>query len=244
MKRPADLSEPLSRRLNSYSLAASAAGVSLLALAQAAEAKIVYTPRHDAITCNQSAVWFDLNHDGTTDFWIGQYSTSSKPGTAKACWLVASGLGSGDRIAGNQRRSHFYSASALKAGTKIGRKSKFPNQSGAWFLAAAKCSSSGNDLKCFSSGPWAGVGTRYLGLEFTIKGKTHYGWARLHVAPTKGKANVNATLTGYAYETVPNRPIITGKTKGPDVITLRGTSLGDLARGAAAIPAWRHRETQ
>jgi hypothetical protein len=35
-----------------------------------------------------------------------------------------------------------------------------------------------------------------------------------------------ATLTGYAYETIPNKPIITGKTKGPDVITLDPATLG------------------
>jgi len=40
------LSSSLEHRLNSYALAASAAGVSFLALAQPAEAKIVYTPEH------------------------------------------------------------------------------------------------------------------------------------------------------------------------------------------------------
>jgi hypothetical protein len=43
---------------------------------------------------------------------------------------------------------------------------------------------------------------------------------------------LNATLTGYAYETVPNKPIIAGKTKGPDVITLEPGSLGRLAQGS------------
>ena len=42
-------------------------------------------------------------------------------------------------------------------------------------------------------------------------------------------------LTGYAYETVPNKPIIAGKTKGPDVATLpmetRAGTLGHLALG-------------
>jgi hypothetical protein len=42
-------------------------------------------------------------------------------------------------------------------------------------------------------------------------------------------------MTGYAYETIPKRPIIAGKTKGQDVMTLPidtypGT-LGQLARG-------------
>ena len=43
-------------------------------------------------------------------------------------------------------------------------------------------------------------------------------------------------LTGYAYETIPNKLIITGKTKGPDVITAQPGSLGHLAQGAAVVP--------
>jgi hypothetical protein len=42
-----------------------------------------------------------------------------------------------------------------------------------------------------------------------------------------------ATLTGYAYETVANKPITTGKTKGPDLITVRADNLGRLAQGSA-----------
>ena len=48
-----------------------------------------------------------------------------------------------------------------------------------------------------------------------------------------------AFLTGYAYETVPNKAIVAGKTKGPDVVTVQDATLGHLARGASAIPAWR-----
>lgn len=53
---------------------------------------------------------------------------------------------------------------------------------------------------------WRNVTNRYLGLKFAIKGAIHYGWARLTV-----KINgiyVNAVLTGYAYETIPGKPII------------------------------------
>jgi hypothetical protein len=65
-----------------------------------------------------------------------------------------------------------------------------------------------------------------------IEGKSHYGWARMSVE-IKG-TNLTATLTGYAYETIPNKPIIAGKTHGKDEATL-----GHLATGASAIPAWR-----
>lgn len=43
------LSESVSHQLNMYVLAASAAGVGMLALAQPAEAKIVYTKAHHVI---------------------------------------------------------------------------------------------------------------------------------------------------------------------------------------------------
>jgi len=54
-----------------------------------------------------------------------------------------------------------------------------------------------------------------------------------------GNGKITATLTGYAYESVPGKPIITGKTKGPDVATVQPASLGHLAAGASGIPAWR-----
>jgi hypothetical protein len=53
---------------------------------------------------------------------------------------------------------------------------------------------------------------------------------------------IEATLTGYAYETIPNKPIIAGKTKGPDVITLEPATLGHLAQGASGISAWREQK--
>src|SRR5579872_3834474 len=53
-------------RLNSYALAASAAGVSLLALARPSEARIVYTPTHHVIA-DGGSYKLDLNHDGVTD---------------------------------------------------------------------------------------------------------------------------------------------------------------------------------
>jgi hypothetical protein len=43
--------------------------------------------------------------------------------------------------------------------------------------------------------------------------------------------SIVGTLTGYAYETIPNKPIIAGKITGPDVITLEPGSLGWLALG-------------
>jgi hypothetical protein len=86
-------------------------------------------------------------------------------------------------------------------------------------------------------GPWVGKGkgvrNRYLGLKFVIHGKVHYGWARLSVTLGHHRQydDVSGTLTGYAYETIPNKPIIAGQITGPDVITVQPETLGRLARG-------------
>lgn len=66
---PSQLSAKLNHRLNMYALAASAAGVSLLAMGQPSEAKIVYTKTHQVIGGN-GVYALDLNHDGVVDFLI------------------------------------------------------------------------------------------------------------------------------------------------------------------------------
>jgi hypothetical protein len=62
------------------------------------------------------------------------------------------------------------------------------------------------------------------------------------IPPMPNQRGIQATLTGYAYETIPNKPIITGKIKGPDVITLEPATLGRLAQGASGISTWREKK--
>ena len=66
-RKTANLSDTIHSRLNSYALAASTAGVGILSLSQAAEAKVVYTPAHKWLPLNQY-FYIDLNHDGENDF--------------------------------------------------------------------------------------------------------------------------------------------------------------------------------
>jgi hypothetical protein len=76
-------------------------------------------------------------------------------------------------------------------------------------------------------------------LSFLIKGKTHYGWARLSANILKAAFDddVTAILTGYAYETIPGKAIITGETKELDESAPDPGSLGSLAAGAAGMSA-------
>lgn len=66
----AKLSKSVSHQLNSYALAASAAGVSLLALAPLAEGRIVYTKTDHVIDNRHELYRLDLNHDKIVDFSI------------------------------------------------------------------------------------------------------------------------------------------------------------------------------
>jgi hypothetical protein len=99
----------------------------------------------------------------------------------------------------------------------------------------------GTSHKTVWYGQWAnggkGLKNGYLGLKFMLSGKVHYGWARVSLTIKNNRFNT-ATLTGYAFETIPNKSIIIGKTHGPDVIAKPAT-LGGLAAGASARSTWR-----
>jgi hypothetical protein len=241
----------LNKNLQAYVTAACGAGVSLLACSAPAAAEIVYTPANSFIL-PKTTLSLDLNHDGTVDF---QFSN------------IASKLGSGYNGKGSLiiRPSNATNAvwgkgsyaSALARGVRVGPNQHFQGGHGK-LVRSSWGQGEGGYANFYSHGPWADATKRYLGLKFSIGGKIHYGWARLNVTVTfAGLSNpggIYAVLTGYAYETVPNTPIVTGKTKGA-AADVSGThqstqapfppsprppaSLGLLARGAGALDIWR-----
>ncbi len=225
LRGAAKLSQSVQQHLNMYALATSAAGVGLLALTQPAEAKIVYTKAHEVIEGKGSILGVDLNHDGMVDFQLAIAGGTNNES------LTAYGLASGNQVWTSGTRAW---AAAFPAGVRIGP-SGGPDQppKGGDFMEGIVCHRS----TCQYYGNWHNVEDRYLGLGFVINGETYYGWARLS-SDISGHS-VRAVLTGYAYETIPGKAILTGKTKGPDVIAVQPASLGHLAAGASAIPAWR-----
>ena len=242
------LSDSVHQQLNAYALAASAAGVSLLALTQPSAAKIVYTPTHQVIGTNRNYP-LALNHK-LADFNIVNSNcthgsrcnsdTYARLGVGAASWPW-----SGNEVestGGNQ-----YQAAALKAGARISGAQRFIR--GAW-MASQFVGFGVSHTRTL--GRWVNVRDRYLGLKFKINGKFHYGWARLNVKVLKGKFKITATLTGYAYETIPGKAIIAGATKGPDDAepaaslhshTPEPAALGMLALGAPWLSIWRREES-
>lgn len=232
------LPDSVCQHLEMYALSAGAAGVSLLALAQPSEAKVVYRPILVNIPPNASYTLYL----GLGEVPLLTLKNHQRGGTQPYC--SASLYNAKGSVAGHVsllfNSLKFYFASALASGAQIGPSQKF--YKGAWL--AKEFYNFG-----FSVGPWINVTNRYLGFRFQVKGQLHYGWARLNVRLNGKYCEMSATLTGYAYETVPNTPIVAGNTKGPDhEIALMApaqppATLGLLALGAPAMSVWRREDS-
>jgi hypothetical protein len=236
--KTANLPRSIHEQLNMYALAASAAGVGMLALTPPAQARIIYTPTHRTIKAHH-ILHLDLNHDRIGDYLVSNRSfcTSDVCGRTLRVLPVASK----NHVVGAKGIGGPFYAYALNRGVKIGPRLPFSGK-----LMAASGSEYG------SVGQWFNVSDRYLGLKFVVRGKLHYGWARFSVIV--GGRTITAALTGYAYETIPNKPIIAGKTIGEDEIESsrnlcnpaplttpgpKAATLGLLAMGTRGLSIWR-----
>jgi hypothetical protein len=218
----------------------------MLALSPPAEGKIVYTATHKVLI-GRGSIGLDLNHDALKDFMLAQTFTHTSGGYQHSTLNVYPFKNTKNLIAG--KGSY---AAALRAGALIGPARQFPAKDN----LMAKLMNPDSSYQWY--GPWAnggkGVKNRYLGLKFKIKGKIHFGWARLTVDTTGNR--ITTTLTGYAYETISKKPIIAGKTKtladessieqpNPASIVApipEPATLGLLAMGSPALSMWRRKE--
>jgi hypothetical protein len=264
-RKAVNLSDSLHHQLNMYTLAASAAGVSVLALAQPAEAKIVYTPAN--IQISGKPLPMDLNHDGIVDFFLFHYGFHSSLGGSAllACLYIPPG---GSRTICGYSSKGTNALNAFRVVESKGNEWGAAVQPGAEIIGGDRFRSghsanlgqvtflTNSHRQPRWSGPWVnggkGVQNRYVGIKFQIKGRFHFGWARMTVTTTS--VAFTAILTGYAYETVPNKGIIAGQTKGKDdsnveqpdaALTMPTTApatLGALAMGAPGLSIWRRKE--
>ena len=214
------LYESVHRRLNPCAIAAIVA-VACFALAQPAEAKVVYTPAKIVL---QGSYNLDVNNDGITDFTI--QNTGKFTNRCVEYAYVDEGPASGNGVVPYYDINGEWPA-ALTQGARIGSGPQFEGSLATMAFFSVNCPF------VYSEGPWVDVVQHYLGLRFQVNGQTHYGWARLTVllhCSRGGGCSLVATLTGYAYETIPGKSIIAGTTKGPDLEEQPAT-LGMLALG-------------
>jgi hypothetical protein len=221
------------------------------------DAKIIYTKTNTPIpVCKPYSL--DLNHDGTTDFTISNCIT----GMSSVVWAWV-----GIEADAAVKLDTIYAPRTSRLNAVVLQTSfaaDLPPNAPVWknrifdqyFPNLAVCTlrhDRSHSYRTTSRGPWRDARSRYLGLKFWIKGEIHYGWARLNVKLNK-KCNFVVTLTVYAYETIPNKLIFTGHTKGPDDIgveepdaaltmpTSEPATLGMLAMGSPGLSVWRRKE--
>jgi hypothetical protein len=261
-REPAHLSGKLDARLLTYAIAASAAGVGMMAQPHAAEAEVIATPANISVPQDGGLIQFDINRDGQMDFGLSWVHEDASGHHRKTCsslcppptiselkivparaaneiWQVGSKVGFGGT-------SDYYCAAALAPGRRVNAAAKFtPGEKGMfWYYQFFGGAVSACPFRLFDGhGP-------YLGVEFLdTGGNLHYGWVRVSI----GQGRV--TITGYAYETTPNMVIKTGVTHGPvgdarttEPIMLNPgsapASLGMLALGAPGLVAWRRPEEE
>lgn len=206
--KPRQLAPNLTKRLLAYGAVAG----TVAAGASHAAAEVVYTPVHKFIDADYS---LDLNNDGIGDFNI---STSYLSGFNQ---LLVAPLITFNKVVvvGKGCILHQTGAAPLPPGAIIGREKSL----------RAKSACMASLFSWYSDGPWVMQNDRYLGVEFVIDGKSHYGWARFNVG-----ALASAVITGYAYETVPNKAIRAGDEGSASDTSNSGPTLGELALGVRA----------
>ena len=235
------LGEQFHRRLANYAAAAGAAGVGILAMAQPANAEIVYVPENQPIT---TGAYVAINPHGITVVNLHNEPGATTSGITDELW--ASGSVAAAAIA---------RIAALKQGEPIGPGHRFSD----FGLLAFRWKTNYNG-RAGTTGSWVNVRQRYLGFEFGINGQAHYGWARLTVMNGPG-VSIKSILTGYAYNTIAGQQILAGQTSAdlatqpdpealanqatPQLLAAEGPkpgTLGLLALGSLGIPYWRREE--
>lgn len=252
-------SSNLTRQLSLYSLAAATASVSMLALAQPAQSEVVVTKKTIAIPVDEG-VRISLANNGNDDFTFSLiyglkfYSRSSRTSSSFYRSLRIGDGVDGRGVVGVVEKLFKFSgkdhpfASALVRGAKVGDSANFATSGG----AGGDCiEASGSAVVGTLAGKWGRKqkNQRYLGVRFLIDGETHYGWVRLTVI-TPQDGPMSATITGYAYETVANKPIFAGTEGRPtaeahvpkNIQNQAGPSLGMLAFGSEGLALWRRDE--
>jgi hypothetical protein len=236
------ISRKLENRIAAYISVAGATGVGLLALAQPAEAKIIYTAANISVTPNVS-IPIDFNGDGVTDVYVSYFNHNFGSHQSFSFGMQASApAGNGVRV---KKPPQVKFPAALFFGAPIGPGGTFASGPGPMDFCF------GNSANSSCGGYFHSVNTqtKYLGVQFKISGQTYYGWVRIQIAALQ----LTGAITGYAYEDAPNTPIKAGAlheapagSEKPAALTPASPaprqSLGALAIGSSGISIWRGEE--
>ena len=189
-----------------YSIAAAVAGVSVLALAAPAAGEVVVTKKTIPVPLSTDGtlepIKISIANNGIDNFQLTLSSTSLQVYR----FLLADGVSPQDELRVGTGPAFNVYLGALRRGERIlGRTVAIT-----WALSRRILWRRATEI---FFGSWGGnPKNRYLGVRFPINGQTHYGWIRLTVTtnPDPHTPVMSATITGWAYETVPSKAIAAG----------------------------------
>lgn len=170
-------------------------------------AEVVYTPVYVSIPTG-GHYDIDLNQDGVIDFSLEESLIQDYCQFGDGyIWSLGVVAHPGNAVAG----TNGYYAAALPIGQPVNSGQGFyPNVVLMADLAWGHCGTG-------TMGEWLNVPDRYLGLRFqgSSTSDIHYGWAKVTTSAyvdQHGVLHTSTILTGFAYETVPGKGILTGQT--------------------------------
>jgi hypothetical protein len=236
---PAD---QLLRRLNGYAMAASAAGVALLACSNSAEASPVcgslsvtlpYTETYAFNPAHQKQAPFNVAHtfndlsSFTQSLQVRGFFTPNTPDAQ----VMASTNGLPTELA---------SGAMIGPGGNFGKGKDYGLLFGYYYPSRFK-----GNFQPNQSG--------YVGFLFIESGQTHYSWLRLRIANLNGEFYPSLLLSEFGYESSPNTAITAGSCAGSgssaespslseSMLATKAAgapTLGALASGSQALPSWR-----
>ena len=185
--------------------------VTAMLFSASANAQIVYTDVNPDVTYNTNGGVYalDLNNDGITDFDITFTTATISAGTNKYIRITPLGANK----VGNDLSYPYPSALSLNTLIDSGSFTWLgsANQhliSRLWFqppLGLPVWQKRGN---------WNGASNKYVPLQLDLSSQKIYGWARLDAATDAA----SFTVKDYAYNSIPNQPILAGQTIATGII--------------------------
>jgi hypothetical protein len=225
------LASRIDQQLNAYAVAASAAGVALLACSLPADARVICRTTSNSLL-GTLTIPFNPANEKFPPFNLAQTfpvpsGTSSIAFYWNRAFLTPNTQAANDLLATNGLPA------ALTKRAVIGSKGQFGkgNSYGMLFTYGQEI---GHGTINHHRGNFPLTKVGYLGFEFSISGQTHYGWARLRVDIKKPQTITK--LLGFGYETTAGKAIHAGSCTTVDESISRDQNASQAATVSGSKP--------
>ncbi|MBK9643390.1 MAG: T9SS type A sorting domain-containing protein [Saprospiraceae bacterium] len=173
--------------------------VTVLMLSVSANAQIVYTDVNPDTTIANRIYYLDLNNDGTTDDSIRLFVSRPYIGECRGSKVSIFAL-NGNTVSGSTYPL------AMNIKDTISSALTWSASGDLRYIRSGDPTSCPND----TLGYWTNAKDYYLGLKLIVGTYTYYGWLRMQI--TVDPLYASGIIKDYAYNSIPNQPILAGQT--------------------------------